>query len=260
MPTNQTRLLKIYGELPAFFGRLGASPSPLPSPLGEGESSSVAGFTFADYVWAGLASGSYYSGITNGVVTPLLMTTPEPRQDRIKAQWALNEAAPFLPKSIDYFQGSYTSTKDMFHRSIMIPADTNQKMGELRVLQEKTTNGKTFPMVYTFETFRPKFPGEVTTNNVIKQLEATVRVRTVRLHTVPEVLPPKIPGETIVWDKRYTTDREGERVNFPMRRGHLVPDGLFYMSRGRLPEEPDVKAIKKFEDERDARPRVPPTH
>jgi len=222
--------------------------------------SPVMGFTFANYVWAGLASGSYFSRITDGVVTPIAGTMPEPRYDRIKAQWVLNETAPFLPKSVEYFQGKVEPAKDDFRRGVMTPSDTNLKIGELRVLQEKMINGKTFPMVYTYQQFRPKFPGDTTTNDLIMLASTTVRVRTIRLHAVPDVLPPEVQGETSVMDHRYTVDAQGERVKFPRRPGHIVPDGMYFTSRGRLPEQPDVKALKKYEDERDSQLRVPAPH
>ena len=45
-------------------------------------------FSFANYVWAGLASGYYLSGATNHVVTPISMTTVNPRNDRDKSRLA----------------------------------------------------------------------------------------------------------------------------------------------------------------------------
>lgn len=214
--------------------------------------SSVEDGTFANYVWVGLASGSYFSGITDGVVTPISMTTPNPRNDRVKAQWVLNKTAPFLPTSIEYFQGKVEPAKDIFNRVVMRPSDSTQKIGELRVLQQRTINGKTFPVLYTYQQFRPESPGEATSNDLIPQASTTVRVRTIRLHDVPDVLPPKVQGKTIVTDQRYTTDRQGEPVKFPTRPGHIVPDGIYFTSEGRLPTKPNIKAIKKFEEERDS--------
>jgi hypothetical protein len=142
----------------------------------------------------------------------------------------------------------------------MSPSDSHHKLGGLRVLREQTINGKTFPLEYTCEQFRPQFPGDPAANDEVPQASATVRVRTISLHAVPEVRPPEVRGKTGVMDGRYTTDRQGEPVTFPRRPGHIVPDGMYFLSRGRLPEEPDVKALKKYEGERDARSKAPPLH
>lgn len=169
------------------------------------------------------------------------------------ARWQLNETAPFLPKSVDYYNGTMQVVGGRWipnmPSAVMRPSADGPMTGEVRVLQAKTINGKTFPTVYTYEQFRMKSAGVASSNNPERQLLVTVHVHAIRLHAVPDVLPPKLQGETMVIDERYIVDRQQKPVHFQVGRGSMIPNGMYILYGGRLPEEPDVKMIKKFEQE-----------
>jgi RNA polymerase sigma factor (sigma-70 family) len=218
--------------------------------------------TFASFVWVGLASGYYFSQLTNDEVTPMTVRL-NARDMRAKAQWQLNDTAPHLPKSIDYYnepiQGIVVRPGVIIHQF-----DNGWKSGEVRVLQETNFNGKTFPMVYTYEQFRPKVNGNTSSNDVEHQLLVTVNARTIRLHSVPDILTPRTKGVTMVNDHRFPNENGAMLLSDPRlpngirnKRGipSRVPPGNFeqqalYLSTAdRLPEKPDVEEIKKFKEQ-----------
>jgi RNA polymerase sigma factor (sigma-70 family) len=237
-----------YGKLPP--GSAGNNGN---ADIDYGESA-VEDSSFANYVWAGLASGYYYSRNTDGQVTPVNMLTIHPRQNRVKAVCELNDTAPYLPKSIDYYNGPIQGIQ-LRPGVVLHQFDNGWKAGELRVQQERTINGRTFPIDYTYKQFQPNFAVDATTNNLVEhQYLVTVHVQKIRLHAVPDVLPPKLQGDTAVIDRRYLADRQSSAAIQPRRRpGQIVPDAIYFTSRGRLPTEPDVAAIKKSEQERQLR-------
>jgi hypothetical protein len=235
-----------------YFGKL--SPAPADNNGGANidyRESPVEDGSFANYVWAGLASGYYYSRNTDGQVTPMNMLTVRPRQNRVKAVCESNNTAPYLPKSIDYYNGPIQGIQ-LRPGVISHQFDNGWKAGELRVQQERTINGRTFPIDYTYEQFRPNYAVDATTNNLVEhQYLVTVHVQKIRLHAVPEVLPPKLQGDTVVVDRRYLADRQSSVALQPRPRpDQIVPDAFYFTSRGRLPAEPDTAAIKKSELER----------
>ena len=105
--------------------------------------------SFANFVWVGLASGCYYSRLTNDEVTPMFQVR-DARNYRVKAHWQLNDSFPFLPKSVDYYGNV---------GQLPPPFDKGWKSGEVRVLSEINISGKTFPTVFTYEQFRPRSVG-----------------------------------------------------------------------------------------------------
>jgi RNA polymerase sigma factor (sigma-70 family) len=209
--------------------------------------------TFANYAWVGLASGYYFSTNINNEVTPINHSTSYPRYDRIMARWQLNETAPFLPKSVDYYNGALQAVEGRripnMPFAVMRPSADGSISAEVRVLQTKTVNGKTFPTVYTYEQFRTKSAGVPSSNNLERLFLVSVHVHAIHLHAVPDVLPPKPQGDTTVIDERYIMDRQQKPVPFQVEPGSVVPNGMYILHGGRLPEEPDVKMIMKFEKE-----------
>ena len=204
--------------------------------------------TFANFVWVGLASGCYFSQLTNDEVTPIC-GSPDARNEKAKAQWQLNDIAPHLPKSIDYYQkpiqGILVRPGVINHQF-----DNGWKSGEVRVLQETNINGRTFPMVYTYEGFSPKVNGTTSSNEFEHRVLVTVNARTIRLHSVPDVLTPKTKGETMVNDQRFPNEIRNKR-EIPSRfpPGRFEQQALYLSTADRLPEKPDVEAIKKFKQQ-----------
>jgi hypothetical protein len=197
--------------------------------------------------------------LTNDEVTPM-SASPVARNESAKAQWQLNDSAPHLPKSIDYYQkpiqGIVVGRGVINHQF-----DNGWKSGEVRVLQETNINGKTFPMVYTYEQFSPKVNGATSSNDVEHQLLVTVNARTIRMHSVPDVLTPKTKGATLVNDHRFANENGVSLLNDPRlpndirKKGGIPPrlppgsfekPALYLSTADRLPEKPDVEAINKF--------------
>ena len=107
-------------------------------------------------------------------------------------------------------------------------------------------------MVYTYEQFPPNFGAGVPTIKAPGAV-AKVEVREIRLHSVPDVLPPKLQGETVVSDRRYAVDLKNGPATPRPKPGSIVSDGMYSSSSGQLPEQPAADAIKKFEQQRTAR-------
>jgi RNA polymerase sigma factor (sigma-70 family) len=196
--------------------------------------SAVEDGTFADFAWAGLASGYYFSHATNDQVTSLFAISANARKWYVHAEWQLNDAPPYLPKSIDYFEGPMHATGRP-PRLVIFHSDKVWKAGEVRVMEATNINGRTFPMEYTYEQFRQNMENPALSTNV--QLRVSVKVNKIILHDVPDVLPPMTDGETIVNDYR------GSAFSFP------AGGNLYIYTSGRLPEKPDRKAINQFREQ-----------
>jgi RNA polymerase sigma factor (sigma-70 family) len=214
--------------------------------------SAVEDGTFADFAWVGLASGYYFSHATNDQVTSLFGISANARTWYVHAEWQLNDEPPYLPKSIDYYQGPTHMTKTGNSPfPTMIRSDKLFIGGKVRVLQSTTINGRTFPTAYTYEQFRPT--AGFSSTNVQHQLWVTVNVKKIILHDVPDVLPPKTDGITPIEDFR------GSHFQYPMGGNEYI------ITSGRLPEKPDLEAIKKFRQQvrefsRTNRPARQPNH
>jgi RNA polymerase sigma factor (sigma-70 family) len=185
----------------------------------------------AYYAWIGLASGDYFSRLTNNEIESS-MPIPElpvlvPVLRGLTARWQINNQFPYLPESIDFYQGPVES---ILHRpdAVVHPWDNGWKADELRVLQETNITGEIFPLVYTYEGFNPNLKSNVVEPSVL----ATVHVRTIQLHSVPTVRTPKMKGETFVTDYRISDA--------------LRNPGMYTTTEEHLPEKPDLEAIQKF--------------
>jgi len=207
--------------------------------------SATADGTFANYVWVGLASGRYFSRLTNDEVTAM-NAVPLGWTRKNKAHWQLCDAAPRLPQSIDYYQEpiqGIVAINGVINHSF----NSGWKLGELRVLGATNLAGQTFPLVYTYEQFKPKLNG-ASSNEVESQFLVTVNVRTIRLEAVPEVLTPKMAGATEVYDHRFAdgSSHQGE-VSALFLSGHPIDGpGMYQTTAERLPEKVDVAAIEQF--------------
>jgi RNA polymerase sigma factor (sigma-70 family) len=188
--------------------------------------------TFANFVWVGLASASYFAGATNGDVGSLLSHPRDARTYKVAANWQLSDQPPHLPKSIDYYvkAGSGLLGHD---GSIMHQFDNGWKSGEVRVLSETNINNKTFPMAYTYEQFRPKLDGVILTNDVEHQFFVMVNVHSVRLDSVPDVLPLKTVGTTAIGETRFPNNAENKQT-------------LYFSKLDHLPEKTEAEAVKEY--------------
>jgi RNA polymerase sigma factor (sigma-70 family) len=188
--------------------------------------------TFANFVWVGLASASYFAGATNGDVVSLLSHPGDARTYKVSATWQLSDQPPYLLKSIDYYvkAGNRLLGRD---GAIMHQFDNGWKSGEIRVLSETNINSKSFPMTYTYEQFRPKLDGVISTNDVEHQLLVTVNVHSIRLDSVPDVLPPKTVGTTAIGETRFPNNAENKQT-------------LYFSKLDHLPEKTEAEAVKEY--------------
>ena len=228
------------------YSYMGKPPANSPAKNGGGATieygnSAVENSGFADFVWAGLASGYYFSHATNDEVTSLFAISRNPRYWYVHADWQLNDAPPYLPKSIDYFEGPIHATTDSSGQ-VILHTDKVRKKGEVRVLKEEKINGRIFPTKYTYEQLQESRSNANPTNDWM--LLVTVNVRKIRLHSVPDVLPPKIDGPTFVNDYRlsYTLHPKTKTME-----SFAMTYGAVYMSNAkRLPEKPDTASIESY--------------
>jgi RNA polymerase sigma factor (sigma-70 family) len=188
--------------------------------------------TFANFVWVGLASASYFAGATNGDVVSLLSRPRDARTYKVAATWQLSDRPPHLPKSIDYYvkAGNGLLGRD---GAIMHQFDNGWKSGEVRVLSETNIDNKTFPMAYTYEQFRPKLDGVILTNDVEHQFFVMVNVHSIRLDSVPDVLPPKTVGTTAIGETRFPNNAENKQT-------------LYFSKLDHLPEKTEAEAVKEY--------------
>ncbi len=233
-----------------YYGYIGQPPAGDPAKNSGGATiyygdSPVDDGSSANWVWVGLASGHYFSKATNEEVTPLGNNGDVGRAMgiRVKAQWQLNDAPPWLPKSIVYYenpiQGILTSPGVVNHQF-----DNGWKSGEVRVLQETNFNGRVFPTKYTYEQFSPNLDNPT---NLKHQCLVTVTVQKVSLHSVPDVRPPKTDGETFVNDYRLSVTlhpRTGNKTPF-----HFTYGAMYTTTAKRLPEKPDAAGIKAYKEQ-----------
>jgi RNA polymerase sigma factor (sigma-70 family) len=194
--------------------------------------SAVEDGSFADFVWVGLASGYYFSRATNDQVTSLFAQDGDHLVWRYHAEWQLNDGPPYLPKSIDYFEGP------LHKATVGLVMDKVWKGGEVRVLQSTNINGRIFPTEYTYEQFQPK-NYDFTSTNVQHQLWVTVKVKKIILHDVPDVLPPKTVGITQVNDYRLP-------ITLHLKTFHTTYGTIYSTTARRLPEKPDTAAIDAY--------------
>jgi RNA polymerase sigma factor (sigma-70 family) len=179
--------------------------------------------TFANFIWVGLASAHYFSRATNGLVATL-SASPDASTYRVKADWQLSATPPHLPKSVDFYVGP---------RGAPPPFDNGWKEAQVRVLEETNVRGKTFPAVFTCEQLKPKLSGAVTSNDLEQLAIFTIHVHAIRLDSVPEVLPPKTEGTTMIGETRFPNNTENKQT-------------VYLSTADRLPEKPEVEAIKEY--------------
>jgi RNA polymerase sigma factor (sigma-70 family) len=198
---------------------------------GQSATANYAMSPFVYYAWVGLASGGYFSGLTNGEVAPMITMIPRQVNYKMTARWQLNDRFPYLPRSIDFYHGPIEGIQ-LRPGVVLHQFDNGWKEEELRVLQVTNINGEIFPLIYTFEGFRPNWKSNV----IERSFLVTVNVSKIKLHSVAEVLTPKMEGETVVQD---------HRVSDALRN-----PGRYTTTEVHLPEKPNFEAIKKFRQQR----------
>ncbi|HTX22225.1 MAG TPA: sigma-70 family RNA polymerase sigma factor [Candidatus Aquilonibacter sp.] len=187
--------------------------------------------TFANFVWVGLASASYFAEATNGNVASLVSQPLNARTYKDRATWQLSDHPPYLPTSIDYYNNGETI---LIGQGIVTHQfDNGFKSGEVRVLQETNVNGYVFPLVYTYEQFKPKLNGAFSSNDVEHELLVTVNVHTIQLDSVPDVLPPKTEGTTAIGETRFPNNTNYKQT-------------VYFSKADRLPEKPEAEPVKEY--------------
>jgi hypothetical protein len=101
----------------------------------------------------------------------------------------------------------------------------------VRVLEQTNVGGYVFPKRFNCALFRPRRSGAVTSNDVDLAVTVTVTADAIRLHSIPSILPPKTDGITMVGESRLFG---GSRTN----------QIVYSSTAARLPERPEIKAIK----------------
>jgi hypothetical protein len=182
--------------------------------------------TFANIVGIGLASASYLASATNANLVSLLSQPLYSKTREVKATWQLIDAPPYLPKSIDYYAGPGPRSP---------PFDDGYKEAQVRVLEETNVGNKTFPLIFTCELFEPK-SGAVTSNDLDAAAICTIRVHSIKLNSVPNVLPPRTEGTTLVGEARFPNNTRDKQI-------------VYFSTLDRLPEKPEAAAIKEYEQE-----------
>jgi len=115
-----------------------------------------------------------------------------------------------------------------------MPYANGFKLGEFRVQTETNVGGKTFPLVYTYEQFRPQLKNGVSSNDLVQQFLVTVKVQSVHLTSVPDILPPATKGKTRIFESRFP--------NLPATRSPIA----YSSSATRLPETPEPAAVSQY--------------
>jgi len=173
----------------------------------------------------GLASSRYFASRTSGQVVSRYATSFGPRHPPATARWQQPREFPQLPTAIDFFAPA---------GPLQTPYANGFKLGEFRVQTETNVGGKTFPLVYTYEQFRPQLKNGVSSNDLVQQFLVTVKVQSVHLTSVPDILPPATKGKTRIFESRFP--------NLPATRSPIA----YSSSATRLPETPEPAAVSQY--------------
>jgi hypothetical protein len=106
----------------------------------------------------------------------------------------------------------------------------------MKVLEETNVGGKTFPLVYSLDQLWPKFTGAVTSNDLEVADTLTIRVHSIKLDSVPDVLPPKTEGTTYIGETRFPNNAGNKQTTY-------------FSKLDRLPEKPEAEAIKEYKQQ-----------
>jgi hypothetical protein len=177
---------------------------------------------FADYVWLGLASSCYFRASVERQIQPIWIAR-DVRNTKVKGDWELSDAPPFLPKQVVYYQSPGL---------LPAPFDHGWRAAQLHVTSETNIGAWRIPLVYTYEQLRPKADGR-TADDVEVQFRVTVTVDSVRLEQTSPIGPPTTRGTTVVEERRFST---------------MPPDltGVQYASTNRrLPRMPEAAAVEQ---------------
>jgi len=180
--------------------------------IGQGEAPFRNG-TFANYVWAGLASASYFQGLTNDQAqAPWLFA-----DGKVRAQWELLGAPPFLPKHVAYFFPSNAAPP---------PFENGYLAAELRAHSVTNTAGLAIPLEFSYREYRPRRAGAKTAEDVELGFEVRVSVRSLQVGGVDAIGPPAAEGVTLIEDRRLPTPAGAGAIVYPSSSPRLpvVPE------------------------------------
>jgi len=150
--------------------------------------------TFANYVWAGLASACYFGQRTNAEVRPLWLVSDKSSTVRCSVEFL--DAYPFLPKRVTYFQnaGLLPAPFDGGWRAAVIQVGATTNMGDVTV-----------PLKFTYDQHKPMANAR-TSDDVESQMQVTVEVGSVTLTPRNSTTPPHADGITLIEERRLGVD------------------------------------------------------
>ena len=108
----------------------------------------------------------------------------------------------------------------------------------MRVLQQTNVSGKTFPLAYSLEQLWPKQTSAVTSNDLEVADILTIRVQSIQLDSVPNVLPPKTEGTTYIGETRFPNNTGNKQTTY-------------FSKLDRLPEKPEAAATKEYNQDKE---------
>jgi hypothetical protein len=180
---------------------------------------------YASFIWVGLASADYFARATNGKLVSLWSGPRDAMPLKVNADWRLSDQPPYLPKSIEYYHGAEPYMRP--------PFVNGWKETQVSILEETNIGGESFPLVYTCEQFWPKQTGAVTSNDLEVADSLTIRVHSIQLDSVPDVLPPKTEGVTAVGEARFPNNTGNKQI-------------VYFPTLDRLPEKPEAAIIQEY--------------
>lgn len=181
--------------------------------------------TFANYIWAGLASGCYFGTAKKTELAPL-WHGQNAHTTTVKANWGLLDGSPSLPEHVEYFDTGSEARPSFEWKRAELNVVLATNVGTFAEFGRTT-----FPLKFTYEGYGLKSNAQ-SHNDTKRTHQVVVEVRSITLGLPTPTERPKATGATFVEERRI-----------PQRPG-VEPVAVYLTSQPQLPSVPEKSAYQ----------------
>ena len=177
---------------------------------------------YVGHLWEMFASGCYFAGLTNDLITPVYdvnASVDVNPNKKLKAKWELTDGPGSLPLNVTYFRDSEGAPIDATYKATGVTNAGTIKIPSGFVFEERISFWEGYLRA-------PLQPGQKYSEySILKRVVATVTA--VRPYCTRKDLTPVATGKTIVIDQRLEVPgSEASLKNLPY---YVVQDGVRWL-------------------------------